>query len=55
MKSSLFFSRFFIALIGTIDFQTIRIELSLKIMNRNVEKICSAFLLSHFRFASASI
>ena len=50
MKSGLLFSRFFITLIGTIDFQTIGIKLSLKITDRTVEKICSAFLLSHFRF-----
>ena len=49
MKSGLLFSRFFIALVGTIDFQTIGIKLSLKITNRSVEKTCSAFLLSHLR------
>ena len=50
MKSGLLFSRFFIALGGTIDFQTIGIKLSLKITNATVGKICSAFLLPHFRF-----
>ena len=50
MKSGFLFSRFFKALIGTTDFQMIGIKLSLKITNRTVEKIRSAFLLSHFRF-----
>ena len=50
MKSGLLFSRFFIALIRTIDFQMIGIKLSLKITNRTVEKICAAFLLSLIRF-----
>ena len=45
MKSGLLFSRFFMALISTVDFQTIGIKLSLKITNRIVEKICSAYLL----------
>ena len=38
------------ALISTVDFQTSGIKLSLKITNRIVEKICSAYLLSLFRF-----
>ena len=50
VKSGLLLSRFFTALIGTRDFETIGIKLSLKITNRTVEKICSAFLHSHFRF-----
>ena len=34
MKSGLLFSRFFIPLVGTKDFQTIGIKLSLKITNK---------------------
>ena len=50
MKSGLLFSKFFVALIGKIEFQTIGIKLSLKITKRTNEKICSAFLLSHYKF-----
>ena len=42
MKFGLLFSRFFMALIGTIKVQTIGIKLSLKITNRAVEEACSA-------------
>ena len=38
------------SLFGTIDFHAIGIRFFLKTTNRTVEKICSAFLLSHFRF-----
>ena len=56
MKSGLLFSRFFKALIGAIDFQTIGIKLSLKITNRTVEKISSAILAFALQiFASARI
>ena len=54
--SQFIFSRFFTPIFYVIHFQTIGIELSLKITNRIVEKICSAFFC--FRtsdFASASM
>ena len=40
MKSFLLLSRFFIALIGTVDFQAIGVKLSLKITNISDEIIC---------------
>ena len=51
MQSGFLFSRFSIALIGTIDnFQTIGIKLSLKFTNASFKSINFTLLLQDFRF-----
>ena len=50
MKSGLLFSRFFVAVIGAIDFQTIGIKLSLKVTNASVQSLHFTLLLQDFRF-----